>query len=59
MPARPPFWTVTGHPRAGDSMVSAVLDMEGARADRSYEDPSYVDHWRATFERKLRPLAAT
>jgi predicted O-methyltransferase YrrM len=54
-----PFWTVTGHPRAGDSMVSAVLDTVGARADRSYEDPSYVDHWRATFERKLRPLAAT
>ena len=54
-----PFWTVTGHPRAGDSMVSAVLDTVGARADRSYEDPSYVDQWRATIERKLRPLAAT
>lgn len=54
-----PFWTVTGHPRAGDSMVSAVLDVVGARADRSYEDPSYVDQWRATIERKLRPLPAT
>jgi predicted O-methyltransferase YrrM len=53
-----PFWTVTGHPRAGDSMVSAVLDMERARADRSYEDPSYVDQWRRAFAKKLRPVPA-
>jgi predicted O-methyltransferase YrrM len=51
-----PFWTVTAHPRAGDSMVSAVLDTIGARADRSYEDPSYVDQWRRAFEPKLRPV---
>ncbi|MFI5316515.1 MAG: O-methyltransferase [Myxococcota bacterium] len=50
-----PFWTVTAHPRAGDSMVSAVHDRAGARADSSYEDPSYVDHWRATFDRGLQP----
>lgn len=54
-----PFWTVTGHPRSGDSMVSAVLDMVGSRADRSYEDPSYVAQLRATLERRLRPLPAT
>jgi hypothetical protein len=40
-------------------MVSAVLDTIGARADRSYEDPSYVDQWRRAFERKLRPVPAT
>ncbi len=54
-----PFWSVTAHPRSGDSMVSAVLDTIGARADRSYEDPSYVDQWRRALERKLRPVAAT
>ncbi len=54
-----PFWTVSAHPRAGDSMVSAVLDAIGARADSGYEDPSYVDRWRATFDRRLRPVPAT
>ena len=54
-----PFWTVTAHPRAGDSMVSAVLDAIGARADSGYEDPSYVDRWRSTFDRRLRPVPAT
>ncbi len=54
-----PFWTVRAHPRAGDSMVSAVLDAIGARSDGEYEDPSYVDHWRATFDRGLRPLPAS
>ncbi len=51
-----PFWTVTGHPRAGDSMVSALHDRAGARADSTYEDPEYVDHWRATFDRALQPV---
>ena len=54
-----PFWTVSAHPRAGDSMVSAVLDAIGARADAGYEDPSYVDRWRASFDRRLRPVPAT
>lgn len=54
-----PFWTVTAHPRAGDSMVSAVLDAIGARADAGYEDPGYVDRWRASFDRRLRPVPAT
>ncbi len=53
-----PFWSVTAHPRAGDSMVSAVLDAIGARADAGYEDPGYVDHWRARFDRRLRPVPA-
>ena len=51
-----PFWTVTAHPRAGDSMVGAVLDAIGARSDAGYEDPGYIDHWRATFDRRLRPI---
>ncbi|MEX2206556.1 MAG: class I SAM-dependent methyltransferase [Myxococcota bacterium] len=54
-----PFWTVTAHPRAGDSMVSGVLDAIGARADTGYEDPSYVDLWRASFDRRLRPVPAS
>lgn len=37
-----PVWRVKGHPRTGDSMVSAVHDRSGARADATYEDPSYV-----------------
>ena len=51
-----PFWTVTAHPRAGDSMVSALHDRAGARADSRYEDPEYVDHWRVTFDRGLQPV---
>jgi predicted O-methyltransferase YrrM len=54
-----PFWTVTAHPRAGDSMVSAVLDAIGARADAGYEDPGYVDLWRASFDRRRCPVPAT
>ena len=53
-----PFWTVTAHPRAGDSMVSAVLDAVGARSDFGYEDPGYVKHVRAHFDRRLRPVPA-
>jgi predicted O-methyltransferase YrrM len=45
-----PFWRVKAHPRAGDSMVSAIHDRVGARADASYEDPSYVDRWRQAFQ---------
>lgn len=45
-----PFWRVKAHPRAADSMVSAVHDRVGARADASYEDPAWVDRWRAAFQ---------
>lgn len=51
-----PFWSVSAHPRTGGSMVSAVLDAIGARSDASYEDPGWVDLWRAGRERKLRPV---
>lgn len=51
-----PFWSVRSHPRTGGSMVSAVLDAVGARSDASYEDPGWVDLWRAGRERKLRPV---
>jgi hypothetical protein len=44
--------------RARHSMVSAELDAIGARSDGEYEDPGYVDHWRATFDRGLRPVSA-
>jgi hypothetical protein len=42
-----PVWRVTAHPRAGESMVSAVYDRVGARADARYEDPRLADSWRA------------
>lgn len=48
-----PFWEVSGHPAAGDSMVSAVMHKEGAYADPAYEHPEYIDNWRALFEDKL------
>lgn len=48
-----PFWEVTGHPGAGDSMVSAVMRAEPDYADRDYEDPEYIDNWRAKFNREL------
>ena len=37
-----PVWRVSAHPRTSESMVSAVYDRIGARADASYEDPAYV-----------------
>lgn len=48
-----PFWEVSGHPGAGDSMVSAVMHAEPDYADREYEDPEYIDNWRAKFTREL------
>ena len=48
-----PFWDVSGHPGAGDSMVSAVMRTEPDYADRDYEDPEYIDNWRAKFNREL------
>lgn len=54
-----PFWSVSAHRRPGDPMVSAVLDMVAARADVSYEDPSYVERLRAAFERKPWAVPAT
>ena len=52
-----PVWRVAAHPRVGESMVSAVHDRVGARADASYEDPSYVDRWLAQRGGALRPIS--
>lgn len=48
-----PFWEVSGHPTAGDSMISAVMHKEGSYADPAYEHPAYIDNWQALFENKL------
>jgi precorrin-6B methylase 2 len=48
-----PFWEVTGHPTAGDSMVSAVMREESNYADPEFEHPEYIDNWRDLFNRKL------
>jgi predicted O-methyltransferase YrrM len=47
-----PVWRVSSHPRTSESMVSAVYDRIGARADADYEDPAYV----AALERGLAPV---
>jgi hypothetical protein len=46
-----PVWQVTAHPRTADSMVSALHDRVGARADAKYEDPAYT----AALDRALHP----
>jgi predicted O-methyltransferase YrrM len=48
-----PFWEVTGHPEAGDSMVSAVMHSEADYADDAYEDPDYIDNWKNLFGKTL------
>jgi hypothetical protein len=48
-----PLWEVLAHPRAGDSMVSALLHDRPDFADPAHEDPGYVDDWRRTFARGL------
>jgi predicted O-methyltransferase YrrM len=48
-----PYWEVSGHPEAGDSMISAVLHADPAYADPAYEDPGYVDNWRPLFDARL------
>lgn len=47
------FWEVRSHPRAGDSMISAVLHGKPNFADPAYEDPDYIDNWRADFNKSL------
>ncbi len=41
-----PFWKVTGHPHAGDSMVSATLMSEPNYADPAYELTGWIDSWK-------------
>jgi hypothetical protein len=48
-----PFWEVKSHPRAGDSMISAVLHSEPHFADPDYEHPEYIDHWLKHFDKGL------
>lgn len=50
-----PVWRVSAFPRAGNSMVSAVHDKVGARADSSYEDPAYPA-WREALDGGLQPV---
>lgn len=51
-----PVWRVTAHPRVGASMISAVHDRVGARADARYEDPEHVDRWLEGLGGALRPI---
>jgi len=48
-----PFWEVKAYPRAGDSMVYSLLNIEGVFADPAYEHPEYIDNWSGCFNRKL------
>lgn len=48
-----PFWEVRAHPRAGDSMISAILHGEANFADSEYEHPEYIDNWQASFDKFL------
>ena len=47
------YWEVQGHPDAGDSMVSAIKRDSPDYADPMYEDPGYIDHWRAQFNKEI------
>jgi len=49
-----PYWEVCAHPRAGDSMISAILHSEANFADFGYEHPEYIDNWRAHFDKTLK-----
>ncbi len=48
-----PYWEVTSHPEAGDSMISAVMRETADFADPSYEDPDYIDSWKTFFDSKI------
>ena len=49
-----PYWDVSAHPRAGDSMISAILHEEANYADPLYEDPEYIDQWQAYFDNSIK-----
>jgi len=49
-----PYWEVHAHPRAGDSMISAVFHSEADFADPDYEHPEYIDNWRSRFDRERK-----
>ncbi len=48
-----PYWEVTAHPGAGDSMISAVMRETADFADPLYEDPEYIDSWKTFFDSKI------
>ena len=48
-----PYWDVSAHPTAGDSMISATLQSEADFADFDYEHPEYIDNWKIAFDKKL------
>ena len=50
------WWEVTGHPTAGDSMVSAVRHGRPEFADPAFEWPEFVDTWEANFARGFDQL---
>jgi len=49
-----PYWEVCAHPRAGDSMISAILHSEANFANPDYEHTDYIDNWRARFDKTLK-----
>jgi len=49
-----PYWEVRAHPRAGDSMISAILHSEANFADPDYEHPENIDNWQAYFDKVLK-----
>ena len=44
------YWRVSGHPLAGDSMISAVRSNKADFADSDYEWPEYTDPWEWSFD---------
>jgi len=49
-----PYWEVRAHPRAGDSMISAIRHSEAKFADPDYEDPGHIDNWRPYFDEAIK-----
>jgi len=50
------YWEVQAHPKAGDSMISAILHEEAKFADPAYEQPNYVEPWQANLNRHFNKL---
>lgn len=50
-----PWWTVRGHPTAGDSMVSAIHQDRPDFANKYFEWSDFVDQWEAEFEQEFGP----
>lgn len=48
-----PDWEVFFRPRTADSMVFAIRREHNLFADKEYENPEYVDNWRAHFDKTI------